>query len=1052
MLQIRAHKHFFDSHHDGDHVSESKSPWSARLYCLFDSHYVIPMHNPGLGRLHFMEMRGMLQFSGIIICLLTALAGLNSCHREAEEVVIPEEIDFNFHVRPILSNNCFLCHGPDPSSREADLRLDEEQYTLMSRDGSKPAIVPGNADASLIMQRVESHDPAFRMPPPETNKQLTPTEIAILRKWIDDGAEWKPYWAFIPPEDPIVPDQGRPHAVDNFLEEQRVLHQISTSGVAGPYTLLRRLSFVLTGLPPTDQEIDRFITDKDSILYDECVDYYLASPHFGERWARHWMDLARYAEGRGHEFDYPIVGAWRYRDYLIRAFNEDVPYHHLVMEQLAGDVMQNPRLHPAEGFNESVLGTTFLMLAEGKHSPVDIKEEEKIMIDNVIDVTSKTFLGLTVACARCHDHKFDPIPTTDYYALYGIFESTQTDLVPARNQPEEVETLKEIDSLKTVVKSLMVQQVDLESLRPIATPVARKEAQTGLKDVEVFADFRDGDLDGWYANGLAFKAGNVIGEPETGRDGKTRLASGKVSSKPYGKGLMGTLRSPNFTIDKQKIVIRAAGQMSMVRIVVDNFQLIQDPIYGSLDHELNSDEPQDYVLDLNMVQGHQAYLEFLSGRMVRQNGKFHHYDIPRDAWMEVSYVLMCDSLPDMRPESEAHTYSDPQGSIEHWMMNEATPEERQTVLALLEEMDFTSKDLDELFEEIDFLSSSLYDSSFVVGASEGARVLSPVFVRGDHRNLSEELVPHRFLTALDPDQQVFDKTSSGRLELAQAITAPDNPLTSRVMVNRIWHHVFGRGIVETVDNFGLQGSIPSHPRLLDHLAVKFVRDGWSIKEMIRYLVSSDAFKMSTVGDTLSDEKDPRNIYLSRYPIRRVEAEAIRDAILAVSGSLDTTMFGPSIPIHLTSFLSGRGRPPASGPLDGEGRRSIYQALWRNFLPPMMLTFDMPIPFSTFGKRMVTNVPAQSLTLLNDPFVIDQAGRWAVNAMAMNEEPEQVITTLYLRAFTRHPSDIEIAECITFMQEQAEQYDISHDKMWEDERVWKDLCHSIINMKEFIYLM
>ena len=319
--------------------------------------------------------------------------------------------------------------------------------------------------------------------------------------------------------------------------------------------------------------------------------------------------------------------------------------------------------------------------------------------------------------------------------------------------------------------------------------------------------------------------------------------------------------------------------------------------------------------------------------------------------------------------------------------------------------------------------------------------------------LAGDPVPHRFLTALDPEGTPFTTTASGRLELAQAITAPGNPLTARVMANRLWHHVFGRGLVETVDNFGAQGKLPTHPALLDYLALRFVEQGWSVKSMIREMVRSHAFRQSTQADAQAAEVDPENLLWRHYPVRRLEAEAIRDAILAVSGRLDTTMYGEPVPIHLTEFMEGRGRPQASGPLDGAGRRSIYIAMRRNFLSPMMLAFDMPIPFSTFGKRNTTNVPAQSLTMLNDSLVVRQATVWAGNLVALHGlDVDEKIDHIYLTALSRLPTEEERANAIAFIRQQASGYGLSEEEAFDDLRSWAAYCHVVLNLKEFIYLV
>ncbi len=989
----------------------------------------------------------------VLVVAVVAALGLVSWGGSADEVSgLPDQVDFNFHIRPILSNNCFLCHGPDPSSREADLRLDLEETATAKRTDGMQAIAPGRPNRSEIIRRITSEDPDYQMPPPHTNKTLSAREKALLKKWIRQGAEWKEYWAFIPPVDQAADASTDRHPIDQFIDESLSQHGLQPAGQAEPQNLLRRLSFVLTGLPPDPAKLGA-VASNDPSQYERWVDEYLASPHFGERWARHWMDLARYADGRGHEFDYPVIGSWQYRDYLIRAFNHDVPYDLFVKEQLAGDCLPPEQLRSIDGQNDSHQATAFLTLAEGKHSPVDVKEEELIRIDNMIDVTSKTFQALTVACSRCHDHKFDPIPTKDYYAMYGMFESTRFHLVPSRPLASHQPTLDSVETLKREIRTLLANEV---SLRGNSNDPS-KPMTTNAAPFEFIGDFRGPTLDGWFSDGLAFGDRSTLGEPDLALSGAVKgLKPGRASSRALGTGIQGALRSPTFTIDREKLLVRAAGHKSMVRIIMDNFQLIQNPIYGGIQQDVDRRNMQDYVFDLSMWHGTKAYIELLVGEYVVKDGKGQFYAIDPEAWIEAEYAFAYDSIAPEVPDvlvDQSQPINDAlvQSWAEDGQLSTGQVVALSRAIQRLPASNNLKRTLAAKARAVNELGRSMYDSLTLAGVTAGDDIESPVFIRGSHKDLSEEKVPHAFLSSLGTDEASFDQKNA-RLAFAEAIASPDNPLTARVMVNRIWHHLFGRGIVETVDNFGLQGSLPSHPALLDHLAVKFARDGWSVKKMIKYMVMSEAFQRSTAIDTSNTAIDPENRFLHAYPVRRLEAEAIRDAVLACAGSLDLTMYGPSIPIHLDEFLRGRGRPPASGPLDGAGRRSIYQALLRNFLPPMMLSFDMPIPFSTFGNRNATNVPAQSLNLLNDPFIQQQAALWAE---ALPIEPENVaeaVKLIYQTAFSRTPTAKEIEDAQEFMRQQAELYGIDAAEALSSSEVWTDYCHSIFNLKEFIYLL
>jgi hypothetical protein len=361
-----------------------------------------------------------------------------------------------------------------------------------------------------------------------------------------------------------------------------------------------------------------------------------------------------------------------------------------------------------------------------------------------------------------------------------------------------------------------------------------------------------------------------------------------------------------------------------------------------------------------------------------------------------------------------------------------------------------NRQLAESATQIDELAKSVPEPVHVIAMADGSGENERVFIRGNYKTLGDE-VPRQFFTALGGTPEEAIGHQSGRLAIARQIADPANPLTSRVMVNRVWHHLFGRGIVASVDNFGVLGSEPTHPELLDYLATEFVTEGWSVKRLIRSILLSSTYRMSSEPDGAGDARDPQNLLLHRQNLRRLEGEAIRDAILTVSGRLDPAQFGPSVPIHLTPFMQGRGRPGSSGPMDGAGRRSIYVEVRRNFLSPMLLAFDAPIPFNTIGGRNVSNVPAQALILLNDPLVVEQSRVWARRVLAGGQSPEQRIDAMYLAAFAREPDDDERAAALAFLEVQGAQLGLSPEAARSSEDVWADLGHVLFNVKEFIFV-
>jgi hypothetical protein len=958
---------------------------------------------------------------------------------------------FQTKVKPLLEARCFECHGPDAKEPKGGLSLASRASILRGGD-SGAAIVPGKPDESLLIKAVKYID--FEMPP---KSRLPEGEVAILTEWVKRGAPWskedapikeaKPelfpmaerkasHWCWKPIGHFEPPSVGRPFsadpkssaaafhdsdAIDRFVVTKLEQKGLSPAAPADRHTLLRRAYFALIGLPPTPAEVDEFVNDpapmRDALA--RVVDRLLDSPHFGERWARHWLDLVRYAETLGHEFDYPLHHAHQYRDYVIRAFNADVPYDRFVVEHVAGDLLPSresrvesrehgnlspvpsrlsplvARLHPTDNYNESILATGFWFLGEDKHAPVDVKGEQAARIDNQLDVFSKTFLGLTVACARCHDHKFDAISTRDYYALSGYLQSS-------RRQTAYLDPGGKIDAVVAELKrSRQKPAVPSE-------PAAPREVPDGTV---LFEDFSSGafvDLQHpsplaprssplapqpWYSTGWAFGDGpNPHGVAH----------SGELSPK-----LRGVLRSPTFTITHPQILYRLAGQNGRVRLVIDGYQMMDFSglLFGGTTFEVKTDGRWVWhrqAGDLQNYLGHRAYIELIDDG---------------DGW------IACESI---------------------WFTNGAREPPS------LNAEPNPNVDLPEAASQV-----AIPEPLRAIAICDGNAVNEHVFIRGNHKNLGVVVV-RRDLEALGgtEDQPLTDQDGSGRLRLAMRMVDPKtNPFVPRIAVNRVWHHLFGRGIVETVDNFGVLGKEPTHPELLDYLAETFVADGWSLKRLIRRLVLTNTWQMASHSEPRDDERDPQNIWWHHFPIRRLEAEAIRDAMLAVAGRLNRTTFGPSVPVHLTPFMQGRGRPGTSGPLDGDGRRSIYISVNRNFLSPMMLAFDMPIPFTAIGRRNVSNVPAQALILMNDPFVLDMAKRWAERSLKEQPDlsPEARIERLYLEAFTRSPNEAERADALAFLQEQARLSNVPADIWPRHAPIWTDLCHVLFNVKEFVFV-
>lgn len=1164
-----------------------------------------------------------------------------------EPVASAQQLEFfEKQVRPLLAKHCYECHSADAERVEGSLLLDSRAAHLRGGD-SGAAIVPGDPDGSLLIEAVRYE--SYEMPP---KGKLPDAEIDILVQWIRMGAPWpqeeapgadaaRPefdlqqrkaeFWVWQPIRDvppPAVRDTSWPrNAADRFILAKLEQAGLTPAGDADRTALLRRLYFDLIGLPPTPQDIAAFLADVDPHAVENVVDRLLASEHFGERWGRHWLDLVRYAESRGHEFDNDTPNAFQYRDYVIRALNADVPYDQFVREHIAGDLLAVPRLHPTKGFNESVLGTGFWFLGEWVHSPVDIRKDEADRFDNMIDVMSKTFLGVTVACARCHDHKFDAISTADYYSLSGFLQSSDYRQVRFESMEQNRRVAEQLAAVDDRYQRQLLDLLHAEGIRP--------PAQTSyLNDDAIVVDFSNLPQSQFRQDGFIFgPAPRQAGRPYVSP------ASNSVHVKTFGaavndpiwsglesisRGVLQnrssvaklprsgrTLRSPTFDLEHGKVSCLVAGAGHIVACV-DSHRLVAGPLHKQTIVPVKAGQ-RWVTLNLDRYVGHRLHLEFipaigqqLSVRLVTQgldeegladiDKRLAVLDQPFEEYAQAADAVLNDAS---EMEVEERVFADfESGTYEGWTVTGdafgSIPQTLDTIAPYQGRINgrgkffvnshnirpggdvrkgdrltgkLTSSPILIDFDTIEFLvgggnhkgktcvnlvvdgtvvrsvtgqannqmslatwdvrplsgktatievvddhkagwgnigidhivfrksvtadePSSLTEDRVQTAGVKKRRVLRSTAAeivnqwQSERAQLAEQIVrtshvapammdgtgeddrilirgnaskpgdiePRHFLTAISGDAPMEIESGSGRLKLAAHINDPTNPLTSRVIVNRIWHHLMGRGIVPTVDDFGVLGQRPTHPELLDHLATRFLADGRSLKRMIKYIVLSRTYRMSSQPDQQALKTDPKNLLRHHCPPRRLQGEVIRDALLAVSGRLNPTMFGPPVPIHLTPFMDGRGRPAKSGPRDGDGRRSIYIAVRRNFLSPFMLTFDTPVPFSAMGRRNVSNVPAQALILLNDPLVVELSRAWGERALEnvrgnSADATRQRIRWMYRTGFGRPPTQQETQVSADFLSAHASRLKVSADAP----DLWADFAHVLVNTKEFIYL-
>jgi cytochrome c553 len=995
----------------------------------------------------------------------------------------PEQTEFfEQQIRPLFAEHCAKCHGE--KQQKGGLRLNSRDAILKGGD-TGPAIVPSKPDESELIRAVRYDADGYQMPP---DGKLPADKIALLERWVAEGAPWpkdsattstgsKPednfakraeHWSFQPLRLPAIPtvrntDWAR-NPIDRFI-----LHELETQGLspapeASRSVWLRRASFDVVGFAPGVEQVEAAIGGADP---SPLIDEWLASPHFGERWGRHWLDLVRYAESRGHEFDFDVPNAWPYRDYIIRALNDDVPYDQLVVEHVAGDLLAHHaadsqfinRLDPSTGNAQSILGTGFWFFGDWVHSPVDLKQDEADRMHNMVEVFGKAFLGLTVGCARCHDHKFDPITQKDFTALSGYIASAAYVQTPfeslEHNRLIASQLTKIDDQAAAIVREWLKSHVPeppaaepttsafeqlIADFRMTATPVWSDGSCFGTQPRQV------GDVR--WSESVERPLESVAETPAIERD--RAFAAFRPTADTLGD--MGienwnragrTLITPTFTVGPGKVYAWIRGGCRTYA-AINSHLTIKGPLHGSLlrDHP-SSDHWRWIEHDLSRYRGHLGHLEFV---------------LRGDNDLAVAMVVQSESPPSGPPAL-------------------AAPDERP-LLPVIRSLNATLGSNDDpsvsrlqsslrpLFEQRTALRSQIRMSSDAAPAMlEGTGVNLPLFVRGNPHKPAD-VVPRHFLKVFDGRAESSVEQLPERLALAHEIVDPDhNPIAARLIVNRIWQHYFGVGLVASADDFGRMGTAPSHPELLDWLAQELIHHDWSMKHIHRLILNSATYRMASYLPDSADETaradwaaaesaDPTNVWLHRMPIKRLEGETLRDAILSASGRLDDRMYGRSIPVHLTEHHDGRGKPAVSGPLDGAGRRSVYMAVRRNFPDPLLQAFDFPVPSTTRGRRSVSNVPAQALALLNNPFVIEESARFAQRITSdpqfSSEEADHLssrIRRAFLISYSRLPSSSEAVGAREFVEAESR----TRGSQIDDPKVWADLCHALINSKEFLFV-
>ncbi len=903
---------------------------------------------------------------------------------------------FEEHVRPVLAAKCQVCHNTQLKSGNID--LSGVEGFVKARDEAA-LISPEEPESSRLLAIIR-YEGRIKMPP---SGKLPPAEIAILANWVSQGAPWpgaeqrealipehqlgtfteeqKNFWAFQPVSDPGIPevrDRGwATNSIDLFVLAKMEEQGLAPVPPADRLTWLRRATFDLTGVPPTPREAKAFLADQSPKAFDRVVERLLSSPLYGERWGRHWLDVARYADSTGNDEDHRYPYAWKYRDYVIQAFNDDMPYDQFIREQIAGDLL------PAEGSSpvnhRGIVATGFLALGPKAIAQQDKKRMLYDVYDEQIEVVSKSMLGLTIACARCHDHKFDPILTKDYYALSGIFASTRSFRDP------------ESHVSRMLLKPLVAQE-----------EFERYEAQQDLiKNKQIELDSMADEEIERYIDSIADRIDEyMLAAREAYEDGAnaSALAAARNLNQPQLEKWIAYLK-PSETPRVQLAEWREAMPAQREQVAA-------------------------------------AY-----ERQFSQTLEAWHHTIRR--WRENTIARIKDGNmpPQPKPRFEPgrnRFFFDVYHAKEAPLRFEGETRERILQPETLETIARLKADLKEL------KSNAIPEPPMANAVEDGEPVDQRVFIRGDY-SAEGELAPRVFPAIIAGFAQEPVTSGSGRLELANWIAAPTNPLTARVMVNRIWQKHFDEGIVRTPSNFGKLGTPPTHPELLDWLATRFVEGGWSIKDMHRRIMLSSAYRMSSVASEAAVQADPSNQWLSRFSRRRLDIEELRDGMLAIDKSIDYTMGG--------SLQSGFGT-------DGENsnarlsidpttstRRMVYLPLRRANLPTLLNLFDFGDAVTSLGKRPVTNVAPQALFMMNSDFVSARAGNLA--SQLLDEQgwtDVERVRDAYLRVLNRKPDAGELDQGLSYVGGFSSRFE---DATPQD--AWQSYCRILLASNDFIYV-
>ncbi len=928
-----------------------------------------------------------------IALTLTLCAGSAAMAATAEDAKIAF---FEKTIRPILIKRCYECHSVESGKSKGGLLIDSRDAILKGGD-SGPALLAGNPDKSHLIESVRYQNQDLQMPP---KGAMPAAEVKALEEWVKMGApdpreavasgkpstpriidlkEGAKHWAFRPIAQPAVPKADAANPIDAFISEKLAEKGLSLAAPADKRTLIRRATFDLTGLPPSPQEVDTFLADNAPDAFAKVIDRLLRSPQYGEKWGRHWLDVARYSDSNGLDENIALGTAWRYRDYVVQAINADKPFDQFLTEQLAGDLLEAKDLPTRKA---QTTATAFLNLGAKVLAEPDKEKLTMDVVDEQIDVMGRAFMGLTLGCARCHDHKFDPVPTDDYYSLAAIFKSTQSfsvDRIGALSTAYEAPmgSLDDFAAVKSSERILKDQRSAVSKAESAAITALRKEVREHAVDY--------------------------------------LMAAATLPETP--------------TMSQVKAVAEPLGLRAHV--------LLNCRVYLAANETLPFFKPwQDAVekhSDVSSLRGYYTAIFAAAEKLVLKP----------------------------KPKPAADAKAEPEDPTEDSLLHQARAalDAPAGFLALPPEpIILFPKDVADkvrsLKDTMMTTESNLPDLPTTLAVSEAPKILKelPVHIRGSHLALGKP-VSRGFIQVAQASLKTkpeFPANQSGRLELARWLANPEHPLTSRVIANRVWSWHFGQGIVSSTDNFGLLGQKPSHPELHDWLAHWFTTNGWSLKDMHRLIMSSRTYQQSSTVPSQAALSDPENRLLHHFPVRRLEAEEIRDALLNVAGSLDNTIGGKTIPRRNREFVFNHTSKDFTS--YGSTRRALYMPIIRNNLYDLFQQFDYPDPSTSTGLRNSTVVSPQALLLMNSDLATDAAQAFTTRLFKLSADKEARLRAAYRLAFTREATAEDLRRAENYLTAADASLNSSQqDSTKRELQAWTLLCQALMMSNEFIYL-